>query len=656
MGHDWGVWPVLGVMLLAICIPTGCVLWFMNRAIINERLAVRQRLTNVYQQRIDDARQLLADHWQAKADALAIDSNAPPTELFAKLIASGAAESVIILDENGDPAYPKLTIDRQDAAPQNAELWSQAEELEYELAKPEKAAEAYAKIAAATKDVSTKARALGAQARCLIKTGQNTEALKLLTQTLGEKQFAAATYADGRLIAPGAQLLGLELLGDANTAQYQQLTSLLAKRLNDYSGPPMPASQRRFLMLRLTAISKDAPDFPTLRAEQLAAEYLENVTVADTEPLQLGRVGQSDLLHMPSADRKVIAIFSRGPLLANMRTTGELDEPIPGATIELTGPTTTKPDAPKPLLSDPACDFLPGWQLEVYLEGSNPFAEAARKQNIAYAWIATLGILAIALLAAMVARYISGQMKLTRLKNDLIATVSHELKTPLASMRVLVDTLLEGRCESQGQADEYLQLIAKENHRLSRLIDNFLTFSRMERNKKAFELRPVGIDDIVTAATDAVAERFSRRGCNLTIDAKPDLPSIIGDRDALITVAVNLLDNAWKYTGDQKDVLLRSYERDGKVCIEVTDNGIGISRRDARKVFDRFYQHDKSLSRVAEGCGLGLSIVKFIVDAHGGTIDLVSSPGEGSTFTVAFPPAELASQNASQQTGQTNGK
>ena len=118
-----------------------------------------------------------------------------------------------------------------------------------------------------------------------------------------------------------------------------------------------------------------------------------------------------------------------------------------------------------------------------------------------------------------------------------------------------------------------------------------------------------------------------------------DLPRITADADALVTVVLNLLDNAYKYTGDEKHVMLRAYAENGSVCIAVTDNGIGLSRSATKKIFQRFYQVDRRLSRNSGGCGLGLSIVKFIVAAHGGSVDVASCPKAGSTFTVKIPSA-----------------
>jgi signal transduction histidine kinase len=223
------------------------------------------------------------------------------------------------------------------------------------------------------------------------------------------------------------------------------------------------------------------------------------------------------------------------------------------------------------------------------------------------------------------------------MKNDFIATVSHELKTPLSSMRVLVDTLLEGNIKDEAQTEEYLRMTAKENERLSRMIDNFLTFSRMERNKKAFEMTPANPVAIANDAAEAVRAKYTAHSCQFSVDIADNLPEISADHGAMVTVLVNLLDNACKYTGDPKQITLKVFAEKDNVCFAVSDNGIGLAHRHIRKIFDSFYQVDNSLARKVEGCGLGLSIVKFIVDAHKGKISVDSKPGKGSTFTVRIP-------------------
>lgn len=288
-------------------------------------------------------------------------------------------------------------------------------------------------------------------------------------------------------------------------------------------------------------------------------------------------------------------------------------------------------------LTAPLGKLFPSWNVEIHFKDIDIFETTADKQRVVYLWT---GLLAIAVMIAaglLATRVVGKQIKTNKLKNDFIATVSHELKTPLASMRVLVDTLLEGSYRDQQQVTEYLQLISKENERLSGLIDNFLTFSRMERNKQAFAMARTSPAAIARDAAEAVKTKFSMGQCKFEVNIREDLPEVSADRDAMITVLINLLDNAYKYSYDNKQIELRVSPEDSLVCFYVSDKGRGMSRRSVRKIFNRFYQADSSLSRHVEGCGLGLSIAKFIVDAHKGTISVESKPDKGSTFTVKLP-------------------
>jgi signal transduction histidine kinase len=204
-------------------------------------------------------------------------------------------------------------------------------------------------------------------------------------------------------------------------------------------------------------------------------------------------------------------------------------------------------------------------------------------------------------------------------------------------MRLLVDTLIEGRTRDEAHAGEYLGMIARENERLTRLIENFLSFSRMERNKDAFTMSLASPETIVEDAIDSVCTKFRANHCELETELAEELPEIPVDHDAIVTVLINLLDNACKYSADDKRIRLSVSREAGEVCFAVSDNGIGMSRRQVRRVFESFYQADDSLSRSAEGCGLGLSIVRFIVNAHKGRIEVESLSGKGSTFTVRLP-------------------
>ena len=631
-----GLWPVLLLLLAGVLVPTACVLWFMNEAVRNERLAVRQKLADACRPQLDGIASRLDAPWKEKAEALSkVGAGSTPAATFARLVTDGVCDAALIYDGSGRLLYPTSPEVGPGAPEQQADEWQQAARAEYESNDPASAAAAYGEIARQAGDVNVAARALQAQARCLARAGQTEAALEVLAVTLADSRYRDARDAHGRFIVPGGQLFALELIRDPQNPRYKTALEALAGRLNDYGDPVLPSAQRLFLMRQLKEEASSGAEFPTLAAEELAAEHLAG-SPSDLQPSVLLPTPLPGVWRMASPDRTMVALFREEGFLGRMQSLVESNAPAPGMTVRI-----LRPDEPGPeqeaFLAMPAGEHVPGWQLALYLAGPDPFAAAAQRQVAAYMWTGLLVIVAIAMLALVGGWHLLRQMKLTRLKNDFVAAVSHELKTPLSSMRVLVDTLLEGTYRDQQQAREYLQLVAKENERLSRLIDNFLTFSRMERNKKAFDLAEVRPEEVVNVAAEVARSKFGTGGCRFDLNIAPGLPTISADRDAMVTVVLNLLDNAYKYSEGDRHIELRAFEADGRVCFEVRDNGIGLSRRAVRKVFDRFYQVDQTLSRNAGGCGLGLSIVKFIVNAHGGSVDVKSQPGRGSTFTVRVP-------------------
>jgi signal transduction histidine kinase len=280
---------------------------------------------------------------------------------------------------------------------------------------------------------------------------------------------------------------------------------------------------------------------------------------------------------------------------------------------------------------------MPGWQIAPAVNDRRLFDAAAEAQIASYVWVGILALGAVAVLALISVRLIRRQAAAAQLRNDLVANVTHELKTPLSSMRLLVDTLLNSAVLHEETARQYLQLIASENLRLSRVIDNFLAFSRMERNKQAFDFNETAPEEIVDNAAAAVRERFDTPECRFETEVAANLPPIRADAGAMVTALVNLLDNACKYSGDRKEITLRAGAENGHVTFAVADNGIGLAPRETKRIFRRFYQVDQRLARTGGGCGLGLSIVQFIVTAHHGTVRVQSEPGRGSIFIISIP-------------------
>lgn len=630
------LWTVLLLLLAAVLVPTAGVLWFMVEAMGNLEASVRESLEKVYRGHLARARGEADGYWEERVEALGgVKVEKGAAAEFARLVNAGVCDSAIIYDGSGKILYPAEAVGEREAW--KGERWRKARRLEFEEGDPVGAAEVYGKIGEEAEDAETAARALLGRARCLGKAGNREGAVEILTVTLSATEYRDARDAQGRFVVPNSQLLALELMGGAEHEGLMKVAEGLAKRLRDYGEPAMPSSQRRFLMVRLRELSRERMVFSTLAAEELAWEYLESGG-ARPKVSGLVRSPAAEVWQMSPEGSAAAGLFKEEGIQVAMTRLVEAEMDVPDARVRLL-PAGADESGAGPFVSVPAGRYVPGWRLALYLGGSDPFGAAGKRQAAVYLWGGVLVIFVITVPAVLVARYVGRQIKLTGLRNNLIATVSHELKTPLSSMRVLVDTLLEGHYRNSDQAREYLELMARENVRLSRLIDNFLTFSRMERNKRAFQFEPLSAEAVVNEAIEAVSERFDSGGFKLDVDVKEGLPSVKGDRDALVTVLVNLLDNAYKYSSDDKRVMVRAYGASASVCLEVEDHGVGMTRRAMKRIFDAFYQVDRRLSRRGGGTGLGLSIVRFIVTAHEGTIDVWSEPEKGSRFTVKLPIA-----------------
>ena len=237
----------------------------------------------------------------------------------------------------------------------------------------------------------------------------------------------------------------------------------------------------------------------------------------------------------------------------------------------------------------------------------------------------------------LVGRQIKGEHELSCLKTDFVSNVSHELKTPLTSIRMFVETLRLKRYSNESEASEYLDILQEETERLTRLVNRVLDFSRMERGKRQFQLEEENLAQIVSEAVETFKHQLSEdEDCDITIDIE-DVPTLKLDKDALANMLLNLLNNALKYSKPPKQIRVTLSRTDENVVLSISDNGIGIPKRDQKKVFQRFYRVNDTLSREVEGSGLGLSIVKYIADAHGASISVESKINRGSTFSIAFP-------------------
>ena len=686
-GYGQFRWVVL-LLVVVVVLPTVCLLWFMNEAINNEQLVIRQKLVTVCTNQLDEATQKVGQEWDTRCRVLGQDDDTHPYREFVAASAQDNCDGLVIYAPSGEPLYPALIRDAGGTG-ETPEMFADAWQLEFVERDYAQAAQCYAKHARSAltdprrladllkkawpkadvrSDLAYDRRYLAAligQSRSLGKLDRIEEAVEVC-QLAAFSSLAETGDASILSLIANARLMMLSWVRDR--AQYDDLLETTFTKLvtmlyqPNEAGSALTSDQNLFVAQKVFDLMRDVPRLQrqwrsihkTSSGKLIAAEErsinllgrFPNTAAFQTwqsdrlQPLTDEETTAYGLVHR-AQNRTYFALLSEDSIRSVLTEFAGAfhNEYLDYRILDESGQVfmgTAEPET-EPFATGLIGAHFPNWKIELFFKEGDVLNQVAGKRIAMYTWTGTLVIMLILAFGAVAAKSIGRQVKLNRLKNDFIATVTHELKTPLASMRVLVDTLLEGHYHDQQQVTEYLELISRENARLSRLIDNFLTFSRMERNKQAFRIRIVPPQAIAQAAAEAVKTKFDKASCHFEMEVANDLPEVKADPDAMVTVLVNLLDNACKYSYDNKHIALRVTGENGSVCFAVSDNGVGIPRRAARRIFKRFYQMDRSLSRRAEGCGLGLSIAKFIVDAHSGAIAVESKPGQGSTFSVRLP-------------------
>ncbi|HEY8228385.1 MAG TPA: HAMP domain-containing sensor histidine kinase [Pyrinomonadaceae bacterium] len=253
-----------------------------------------------------------------------------------------------------------------------------------------------------------------------------------------------------------------------------------------------------------------------------------------------------------------------------------------------------------------------------------------------------LGILSLMIIGGLVLtkHMVGKEMALAKLKSDFVSNVSHELRTPLALIRLYAETLELGRISTQEKKHQYYRIIRKESERLTALINNILDFSRIEAGHKEYEFRETDIAELVRNTLDSYRYQIEQQGFELDERIDSNLPPLQVDREAIARALVNLINNALKYSSDDKFLGVKLYRENGVVKLEVLDHGIGIDRHDQSKIFEKFYRAGDPLVHNTKGSGLGLSLVRHISQAHGGDIEVQSVPGRGSKFILSLPVKE----------------
>ena len=281
------------------------------------------------------------------------------------------------------------------------------------------------------------------------------------------------------------------------------------------------------------------------------------------------------------------------------------------------------------------------WKAGIGLKNTN--LEDLARDSFLHSAGATFLVLVVLLCGiALTIRATDREARLAQAKSNFVANVSHELKTPLSLLSLFSEILELGRVKNEEKKIEYYRIIRHESRRLNKMIDNILDFSKIEAGRKTYNFADGDMAEVIENVLSSYRYQIINSGFDVQTNIQPDLPPVLIDRDAMAQAISNLLDNAIKYSGDVKQLSITTETVRSDLSIEIADHGIGIPRAEQAKIFEKFYRVGNGLVHDVKGSGLGLSLVKHIIEAHKGTISVESDVGKGSRFTILLPLARRA--------------
>jgi len=582
-------WPLV-LLVLIVLLPCLVMIWMIQRDVVNERLAQKQRIFQLKTRSLEESCMQLNKFWTKINRDVAKILSSKDALLNSETVANaGLADSVILFNSNAMP------------------LLSKAHDLPLE----EKKRKEYSKPWKRWGDFS--------------KFAKNYQKLDRMTKNLLSDDFRDVSDEDGRFLQPYVLLTWLKLARDRKKLDRE----LWRSRFNDLcqltqTDMRIPLSQRVFLKSEIREMDADA-SFPNLKAERLILNYLEHSEKIIVKPglhfspvpgvLQYYQLGTDYVLLYREEN-----IFKRLHSILSLRV-------VDGFKLQLT-------DRKSNALGRNIGEVMSGWRVEIKDDQARNVLQSSDSFSQIYFALLVCFILGAGF---YVGREVYSTITLAQLKNNLVATVSHELKTPLASSRLLLETIMDNPDLPEEKKSEYLLRITLENRHLCDLVERFLAFSSMERNRYQYHLEKVPVKKILHMLNSEIDLKFTDYRKRLQISCISGEQYVFVDINAICLLLCNLIENALKYSpgGTPVEVII---EQDLKgISFAVVDKGIGIKKGDLKRIFNRFYQIDHYLSRKYSGCGLGLSIVKYVIKAHKIKIDVTSKPGQGSAFRFVLP-------------------
>ncbi len=601
-------------------------------------------------------------------------------------------EHVFLVYENESPRFPLFQTKADKKArlhlfPQTEVVKSslkKAEEYEFKIKNFRRAIRAYEELILQTKNNNFKAQMRNNVARCYTKLKDYDQAIK--NYSLICDKYPESLFSSGLplcLIARVEILNGYQSLGDTtnslnsslelyrdilhqtwylNENQFKTYSSMVSEiareAMSKAEGDPSYEEDRKELVrleeihqerLRQWQVINDLKNeiIPELRRRfPLPKPYKSN-------PYQHSKtLGQRDFLTLsvliPDQNKKSsVGLLGvkinddhlKDDVLKNLIEDTQLSENASVTISDLTGRILLGEKKLSSELLTVTAFFennFPPWKID-FFRGKTPSLGIVDIRKSFYFWTILTLIIVLIFGTALIMRTVAHEMEILKIKSDFVSSVSHEFKTPLTSIKALVERLQSGKVSKATKMDQYFSVISQDAEKLTRLVNNILDFSKIEEGKKEYELVESNISQLVTQQIEPFQKDVIKEGIKIQAQIEKDIPPVAMDKIAVSQAINNLLDNAVKFSPEGKDIKVNVTKDKENVVIDIRDNGIGIPPDEIDKIFDKFYQASNALKQSVKGTGLGLTLVKHTIEAHGGTIHVKSKVGQGSTFILSFP-------------------
>jgi len=642
------------LFLVAIIVPCLVLVYLSLRIISQDRELAEKRLAEDRNRLVRELHYELLTHLEnikkqqvseieaQPGQAIPVDFDNPAVALVAR-----AEEGRLILpwDENRNREEFRRLLD----TPAFRSKIDQGEQQEFILNRFEDAAELYQEAVRSAQHPAQAAYGRLLLARALAKSGREDEALaqylsilQLSFSEIDEHGIPLALYAADRLVKAGQsweavlERLAVEIeaegwLCPAADNLLHDLTVKCAEEAEDARVREQARNIRRRIVERMDNMG---------RALALQSEFINlNLISTGRDPSE-----NSEPLWIPCADdtwlvsagalsgtQSVVVAVDAQKVLASLRS-------LPGLASTFSGDLKFFTDWEQE--GDLLGPNFPGLKVSFSTEEDATLAVKSKTQHYFYLGALLLVVCVTLFGAYLLWRDVRREVQLAQMRSQFVSSLSHELKTPLTSIRMFAETLQIGHAGDRQKQNEYLETIVGESERLTRLLNNVLDFSKIEQGKKIYRFETISLPEVVQTAARAIQYPLTQQGFELHLDIEEDLPPVRADADAIEQAILNLLTNAMKYSGENRQIRLRLLRHAGRAVIEVTDYGVGIHPDAQERIFEKFYRAPTPENQQIPGTGLGLTLVAHITNAHSGHVEMQSAPGEGSSFSIYLPLEE----------------